>query len=221
MNSSKTIIFDFDSTFIKCETLDTLAKIIYQDSPDLEKILHSVEEATKASMEGKLSIHAALVARVKALNIKKQHVLAAIDYLQQQITDSFLRNFDFIKSQRADTFIFSGGFTEIIAPIVEPFHIPKHHIFANHFIYDQGHVVGIQDDCLLAHNFGKAEQFKRLNRSGSVYVIGDGATDAEIKTVGTQVKFYLFAENVFRENLKSQADKIIYDLDEFIKEEFF
>jgi D-3-phosphoglycerate dehydrogenase len=213
--TEQTIIFDFDSTFVKCETLDSLVKIIYHDSPDLDKITREIESATHASMSGMLSIHEALVSRVKALQIEKQHVLALIDHLKQQVSESFLKNRAFIEANASDIFVFSGGFSEVIIPVVADFNIPADQVFANRFVYDANKVIGIEEDCPLAHNFGKAKQLDALNRSGLVYILGDGATDAEMKTAGEHVKFYLYAENILRENLIEKADKVIYSLDEF------
>lgn len=216
--TQQTIIFDFDSTFVKHETLDSLVKIIYQDSPDLDRITAKIEAATHASMGGKLSIHDALVSRVQALNIKKQHVVTVTEYLKQQVSDSFLKNREFIKSNASDIFIFSGGFSGIIIPVVADFNIPASQVFANTFVYDADNVIGIEEDCLLAHNFGKAKQLSALERTGAVYVLGDGATDAEMKTAGNHVNFYLYSENILRKNLIKNADRVIYSLDEFINE---
>lgn len=218
MTPQKTLIIDFDSTFISCETLDTLASIIYQDSDDLAKISAMVANSTKACMAGKISIYESLVSRVKWLKIHKQHVQAVIDFLSQKITASFIRNRAFLQNNAEDIFIFSGGFSEIIIPIVAEFHIPSTHVFANRFIYSNDKVIGIDESCLLAHNNGKAKQLEDLHRSGDVYVIGDGITDAEIKNAHAQVFFYLFTENVLRKNLVSKADKVIASLDEFISD---
>ncbi len=214
----KTIILDFDSTFINCETLDTLAHIIYQHSAELTRIVTAVEAATNATMAGEMGIHESLVSRIKMLNIQKKHVLAGIDYLRQKVSDSFIRNKIFIQDHADDIFIFSGGFSEIIIPIVADFNIASTHVFANNFIYSGDLVTNIDENCLLAHNFGKAKQLEMLNRSGKVFVIGDGATDAEIKAMHPQVRFYLYTENVFRKNLANSADKIISSLAEFVEE---
>ena len=48
-----------------------------------------------------------------------------------------------------------------------------------------------------------------LNPNNNIFVIGDGATDAEIKTMHQEVTFYLYTENVFRKRLEDSADKII------------
>lgn len=211
-----TLILDFDSTFIKCETLDTLVKIIYHDSNELPAILHRIESETKASMAGTLSIHDSLVSRVKALKIRKDHIIQVIEFLKTQISDSIFKNADFIEENAENIFIFSGGFKEIIIPVVKDFGIPPTQVFANEFTYDHDAVTGIDSECLMAHNFGKAKQLALLKRTGQVDVLGDGATDAEIKTQSDSVKFYLFAENILRENLVDKADKVIYSFDEYL-----
>lgn len=218
MPQQKTFIIDFDSTFINCETLDTLASIIYQDSEELPKISAMIANATNACMAGEVGIHESLVSRVKILKIQKQHVLAAVDLLRQQITTSFVRNRAFIEDNAKDIFIFSGGFSEIIIPIVAEFHIPSSNVYANRFIYSDNKIIGIDESCLLAHNNGKAKQLENLQRADNVYVIGDGVTDAEIKNAHAHVTFYLFTENVFRKNLVNRADKVIGSLDEFISD---
>ncbi len=115
-------------------------------------------------------------------------------------------------------YIVSGGFKEIIEPIVKEYGIPRKNIFANEFMYDSnGYINGINEESLLSHSDGKIRATKTLNLSNGGYVIGDGSTDLEIKTVEGIKAFICFTENVDRKTVSSKADYIASNFHEVIK----
>ena len=112
----------------------------------------------------------------------------------------------------------SGGFKEIIEPIVKEYGISRKNIFANEFMYDSnGYINGINEESLLSHSDGKIRATKTLNLSNGGYVIGDGSTDLEIKTVEGVKAFICFTENVDRKAVSNKADYIASDFHEVIK----
>jgi D-3-phosphoglycerate dehydrogenase len=188
-------------------------------------------------MGGQYSFNEALLERIKYLGLKREHISAAIERLKQEITPSFKKNQQLLKQFSNHIYIFSGGFEEVIIPIAAEFDIPPHQIYANRFIdaKDNDTVIHIDTHRLMTHGDGKSKQLIKLMsedlhnngsdvaynvsaKATSVYVIGDGSTDAITKKTGFVTKFYLFAENIYRETVAKDADKIIYSLDEFIED---
>lgn len=212
-------IIDFDSTIIKTEGLDELAKIVLKENPKKEDILAQIQQITNLGMEGKMGFTESLRKRLSFLQINKSHIEKLVKVLRKQLTSSVLRNKKFFKSNNGHIYIISGGFMEYIAPVVEKIGISQSKILANSFKFDKkGSVTGIDETNPLSKTGGKIKTVKNLNLAGEVIVIGDGYTDLEIKQSGIADYFYAFTENVSRENVTQKADKIIKSFDEFLFE---
>jgi D-3-phosphoglycerate dehydrogenase / 2-oxoglutarate reductase len=210
-------IIDFDSTFTKVEALDELAAIALQQHPQQQQVVQQIQDITLQAMAGTLPFDQALQQRLQLLNANTSHITVLIDKLKLLITDSFVRNAEFIKQNAQHIYIVSGGFKEYILPIVTPLGILPHQVFANTFITDiQGNIIGHDANNLLAQHQGKVKLLQQLNLQGHISVIGDGFTDYELKQAGLADAFYLFIENVNRDGLVPLADHVINSLDEFL-----
>ena len=208
-------IIDFDSTFIKNESLDILFEI--SDSNNNDKI-REIKKITDLGMNGHISFSKSLKRRIKLLEASRKDIDKAVNNIRLNISDSFEKNSDFIRKNRTKIYLVSSGFHEIIDPIAEEFNIIKNHIYANNFVFDDNEIVtGFDDKNVLSMDKGKVEIVKNLNLDGTIHVIGDGYTDYEIKKEGFADYFYLFVENIKRESLINNADFLVKSLDQFIK----
>ncbi len=217
MIPNKYFIIDFDSTFTKVEAFDVLAEICLSDNPQRESIQKQIAEITNQGMDGSLSLRESIARRIELLSPHQKHLSHLVEKLKSLVTDSFLRNKDFFNTYTDHVYIVSNGFREFIEPVVTEFGIKKENVLANEFLFDDtGKVIGFDTENPLSANNGKAEQIKRLNLDGDIYVIGDGYTDYEIKHSGLANKFYAFTENIERERVVMKADHITPSLDEFL-----
>jgi D-3-phosphoglycerate dehydrogenase len=217
MKLNKYFVIDFDSTFTKVEALDVLADISLKDHPEKEKRKKQIVDITNQGMDGSISFRESLEKRLNLLSPSKQHIEPLISVLKGKVSESFKRNREFFTNYSDNIYIISNGFREFIEPIVTEFGIKEENILANEFRFDtEGRVIGFDTDNPLSSNNGKVEQLKRLNLPGDVYVIGDGYTDYEIKNSGLANKFYVFTENVERENILNKGDHITPSLDEVL-----
>jgi D-3-phosphoglycerate dehydrogenase len=193
------IIIDFDSTFIKIESLDELLKTTSERNKDS---LIKIQKLTDMGMNGEISFQKSLSERIKLLNSNKNDLDIVIDIINKNVSDSFKKNKKFINENNDKIIIISGGFYELIYPVVSKFGIKKENIFANTFIYDKdGKIIGVDKNNPLSKNNGK---------------VGDGYTDYEIKKYGHANKFYLFIENIKRKNILDKGDFLLKSLDDFI-----
>lgn len=206
-------VIDFDSTFIKTESLDELFRI----SNPIDKDLHEkINKITSDGMEGKLSFSQSLSNRIEILNANKDDIKKTINEIRDKISDSFKSNKDFFKKNKEYIYIVSSGFHEIIDPIVLNYHIPKKNIYANNFFFDgNGKIIGFDKKNPLSKTKGKVEIIKNLKLNGTIHVLGDGYTDFEIKKDGYADYFYLFIENIKRESLTKNADFLVKSFDHF------
>ena len=204
------LIIDFDSTFIRDETLDEIAKLI-SDSSQKDKIY----DLTNQAMEGKIDFRQALKKRVELLKIHKKDINTIITVLEKRVSSSFIKNKNRLRSISDRIYIVSGGFKEIIAPIVKEFGIDNANIFANEFTYDnKGFITGVDDRSLLSYSDGKIRALKEIDITSGAYVIGDGSTDLEMRQVKDVSAFICFIENINRLSVSNQADYIASNLDE-------
>ena len=108
------IIFDFDSTFIKDETLDEIAKYKSKTSNLSGKSAEDIIHITNLAMEGSIEFSEALKKRIKLLNLNKTDIVKISEYLKSRISPSFIEHKDNIRSNSDNIYIISGGFREII-----------------------------------------------------------------------------------------------------------
>ena len=211
------IIIDFDSTFITEESLDELAKYKLRDQPDSQTILNKIKSLTNAGMNGDIPFKQSLDERMEVLNLNRSDINSVSKILSECVTPSFTKNKSFFIENNNKIIILSGGFKELIVPIVDDFGILSSNVFANDFIYNSSEqITGINQDNIMSKNGGKVKQSKLLSIHGTVHVIGDGYTDYEIKLDGPATHFFAFTENVERKNICELADLTLSNFDDYI-----
>lgn len=216
------LIIDFDSTFITKEGLDVLAEVALMDLPDKEVRLAQIKTLTNQGMEGKLSLSESLAKRLNFLGAHKRHIAGAVSFLQQNITPSFLRNKAFFAENKDSIFIISGGFKELVIPVVALLGIPKKQVFANTFVLDANeNIVGVDIENPLSRNGGKAQVVQTLGFEGEFVILGDGMTDLEIRDAIPGSIFVAFTENVAREAIIQKADVVADSFDVFLQGKHF
>ena len=67
-------VIDFDSTFIKVEALDELAKISLDGQINKNEIVHQIESITNKGMSGEMPFSESLTERVELLHANKTHI---------------------------------------------------------------------------------------------------------------------------------------------------
>jgi len=207
-------IIDYDSTFIKVESLDELSKISNKSDTNSHK---KISEITRLGMEGKISFSESLNRRIKLINCDIDDINKTIKVLNKQVSDSFKKNISFLKNNSESIYIVSSGFHELIDPIVMKYGIKRENIYANRFLYNKKKIIGYDKKNPLSLSQGKVKLVRKLDLKGVIHVIGDGYTDFEIKKEGLASYFYLFTENIKRESIVKSADYLLKSLDQFIK----
>ena len=211
------IIIDFDSTFIIKESLDELAHFTLGKDQKKSESLAQIKSFTRAGMGGEIPFDISLQSRVELLNTFKKDIQSITKIFSKEVTPSFERNISFIQKYASRIFIISGGFKEMILPIVSEYGISSRQVFGNEFIYNSDDkVIGLDKNNLMSENRGKTKLVKSLQLSGNIDVIGDGFTDYEIKKSGYATRFYAFIENINRINVSELADGVLESFDDYI-----
>lgn len=212
------LIIDFDSTFVTVESLDELAHIVLKDNPESTQRLETIRAITRAGMEGSIPFDESLSKRLKLLNINQKDIHAATIVLAKKVTPSFKRNKQFLMENAQNILIISGGFYEMIIPIVSEYGILEDQVFANKFVYKgTSRIAHVDSQNIMAQSGGKVAQANALGLAGEIHVIGDGYTDYQIKSEGPAKKFFAFIENIRRNSVCEVADVVLSNIDDYIK----
>ncbi|MGB3618929.1 MAG: phosphoglycerate dehydrogenase [Catalinimonas sp.] len=215
--TAATYIIDFDSTFTQVEGLDELALISLRSHPEAAERTAEIKRITDQGMEGELSFAESLERRLNLLEARRDHLPELVAALRERVSPSFQRNQAFFEQHADQILVISSGFREFVEPIVTEMGVHPERVYANTFAYDgEGRVVGVDRDNLLSQDNGKVKLLRTLDLDGTVYVLGDGYTDYEIREAGLADKFYAFTENVRREKVLAKADHEAPNLEEFL-----
>ena len=206
--NQKTLFIDFDSTFVKVETIDELAKLSLKNDPSSEHKIRMITHITNQAMCGEIDFSTALEHRLQILSLTSASIKEITSQIASQISDSFKANKDTIKEYSDDIWIISGGFSQIISPIVEPYGISKDHILANKFLFEGDRVIGCDRSNPLFQNKGKIKAIESIETSKERVMVGDGYTDLEVYLEGGVEHFICYTENVNRQRVVEQSKYI-------------
>lgn len=216
-SAPRNLIFDFDSTLVRVESLDELAAIALRGKGDTSERTAEIRNITNLGMEGKIPFSESLSRRMALFSATRDDVHELVRLLRASLTESVARNIDFFKTQRDHVYVISSGFREYIAPISEMLGIMDSHIISNTLLFDSGGVITGPDlNNPLMGKRGKSVAVKSLGLLGTIYVVGDGYTDYEVREDGTADIFVAFTENVARPAVIEKADYRAATMEEFL-----
>lgn len=217
MSASSFLVFDFDSTLVRIETLEALGDIALTGHPEAAELRAQIAHLTDQAMNGDLPFGEALRRRLALLPLTRDHVQTLASRILEEGTPSVRRNLRFFKENVGRILILSGGFREIIAPIAERIGVAPEHVFCNDLVYDaEGRVIGVDDANPLSQADGKPAVIRSLGLQAPVVMIGDGWNDVEVKLAGAADRFYAFTEIVRRERVVEAADAEARSIDELL-----
>lgn len=205
--SHNSLIFDFDSTLIKVESLELLFEHYLLDHPNKNQILQQIKSITDQGMSGQIGFHESISRRLQLLKAHHNQITEVAQLIKSQhITRSIFRNKHFFQKHSEHIFVISGGFDELTLPTTRFLGIQDDHVFTNQFTYDtQNLVTGLNINNPLSQNQGKIKQLKLLDLPKPIIAIGDGYTDLELFLNHQVDNFILFTENIARSNLINQS----------------
>ena len=181
--SKRIVMLDMDSTLIEQEVINLLGQAAGKSS--------EIEEITDKAMAGDLDFKAALIERVSLLKGLDHNILSQVRD-QISLTKGAKKLVDELHQQGHKVGVVSGGFIEVIEPILKSLEIDFYR--ANKLKIQDGVLTGEIDGPLIDSHAKRMalEEFavQEQVRLEQTVAIGDGANDLEmIKAAGLGIAF--------------------------------
>lgn len=210
MLDSKIIFFDCDSTLSSIEGIDELARGAGAD------ISQKIEEMTKASMEGKISLDSIFARRLEIIKPSVEDVSRVAELYLKTVEPSAKRVIASLKKDGWVPVIVSGGYLQAIVPLAQYLGIDFVEAVELFFNAD-GTYLDFDRSYPTTRSGGKPEIVSKFLVQYSplqTVAVGDGVSDLETKAV---VNLFIgFGRYAVREKVQAESDNFIYDLEELL-----
>ncbi|XP_056140293.1 phosphoserine phosphatase-like [Lampris incognitus] len=210
--NANAVCFDVDSTVIKEEGIDELAKFC--------GVGDAVAEMTRQAMGGSVSFRAALSERLSIIRCSREQVKKLITDHPPQLTPGIKELVDRLHQRGVKVFLISGGFHCIVEHVAAQLGIPSHHAYANRLkFYFNGEYAGFDESQPTAESGGKGKVVAHLKSNYGlqrVVMVGDGTTDMEACPPADA--FIGFGGNVVRHQVKERCTWYVTSFTELVKE---
>lgn len=206
IRNTNVVCFDVDSTVIREEGIDELAKYCGKGE--------EVARLTKEAMKGSMTFQDALRLRLNIIQPSQRQIQDFLKSHPSTLSPGIKEFVQRLRDANKSVYLITGGFDCLVGPIAEKFGIPLDHLFANklHFQFN-GQYAGFDVNQPTSKTGGKGEAINIIKRSLSgdvnVTMIGDGATDLEASPPADN--FIGYGGNVVREEVRNRAQYYITD----------
>jgi phosphoserine phosphatase len=198
------VIFDFDSTLVPCETLEELCKQALRDDPAGRREL---ERITDAGMDGSMSFETSLRRRLAIARPGREAVLELGHSLGTRATAGAAALVTDLQAAGHEVWIVSGGFRDLLLAAGGALGIPAARI---HGVGCRWAPDGSLEDLEADDGFviSKVEGLSRLAPvwPAPAVGVGDGATDLALREAGFVQHFVAYTEHARRPVVTAGAD---------------
>ncbi|XP_026327441.1 phosphoserine phosphatase isoform X2 [Hyposmocoma kahamanoa] len=204
------VCFDVDSTVIRDEGIDELAKFCGKGD--------EVRRLTAEAMGGNMTFQEALKKRLDIIRPSVVQIQEFLNKFPTHLTPGISELVRLLHERGVPVYLVTGGFRCLIEPVAIQLGIPVSNVFANRLkFYFNGEYAGFDENEPTSRSGGKGLVIRRLkdqHRYERIIMIGDGATDAEASPPADG--FIGFGGNVVRDEVKRRAAWYVTDFQELI-----
>jgi HAD superfamily phosphoserine phosphatase-like hydrolase len=194
-----TVVFDFDSTLVACESLEEVLSARLDGRPDL---VEKVREITELGMAGKISFDESLGRRLAIVPPRRQDIRRFGKAAHCRLTPGIAELVAELHARRVGVSIVSGTTRELMLPVAKRLKIPARRVHGVRPRWGKdGRFLGLRPDDAFVKSkaLGVAEISKRWSRPR--IAVGDGATDLALLRAGAVDRFVAFTEHARRKAL--------------------
>ena len=196
-----TIIFDFDSTLITCESLEE----IYKEKQIEENLLDQIKQITSQGMSGSISFLDSLKKRLSLASVCHDDFTVFGKNAIKFLTPGIKELIHDLSERSVDIWVLSGAVRDAMKPLAHHLGIPEDHLLGIElqWTYD-GHYAGIDEAKPINRSKWEGAQSIASLWTSPKVAVGDGITDFALFEHGLVDHFIVFTQNVRR---KAVLDK--------------
>ncbi len=204
------LILDFDSTLVPCESLELVLARARALSPAESA---EIERITREGMAGRLTFRASLEQRLAVARPRCQDVLEVGDDLAGRVTDGAAEVVVATQAAGHRVVIVSGAFRDAALQAAGRIGIPPEDVYAVCPRWlDEGAFAGFDDGDLFATSKVAGVRAIDPPLPRPAVVVGDGATDADLRDAGLADRFVAYTEHVRRAPVVARADATVENM---------
>lgn len=223
-----TIIFDFDSTIIRVESLDEIIRIALEDGGFSDgqrtSVMTEIERITNLGMAGEIDLSESIARRLASASVHQKHVRMFCERLSSG--DLFVPGMpELIRALLKDgqqVMVISGGLLGCLNAVAPLLTLLPQHLYANTYtVDDRGIVMNVDHTNPLSTTSGKSVLIKQLKEKGIIagrsIIVGDGMSDFRPFEQGSVDAFIGFGGVVKREEVAKRAPKFVENVVDLAK----
>ncbi|MFQ5729860.1 MAG: HAD-IB family phosphatase [Waddliaceae bacterium] len=188
-----TVIFDFDSTIISCESLE---KILEKKLAHQPEVLDRIKQITEEGIRGEIPFSESLDQRLKLAAPTRKDAIAFGEEAIKWLTPGVETLISDLKRERVDIWMISGGIQESLEAIGEKLGISGSQVQGVKLLWDaKGNFSGIDEaDPFSRSKFAGVQKLAR-NWNSPTIGIGDSMSDYHLYEKGAVSHFILFTQH--------------------------
>ncbi len=187
-----TVVFDFDSTLIDCESLEEILAVRLRERPELEQELRAI---TALGMEGALSFRESLARRLALAAPTLAEVKAFGLHAIARLTPGMAGLIADLRGRGVAVAIISGGLREAIVPCAHFLGLDDAAVGAVRLRFaDDGSFLGIDPDDPFSLSKSLGASALSASWSRPRIAVGDGMTDLNLQRDGLVDHFIAFTQ---------------------------
>ena len=212
------VFIDFDSTLVTVEGLDVLATVIGSSRPPDERddLESRVRDLTQRAMAGDVSFQEALATRLGWLRPRKADIDRARTIVSAALEPTALDTVSALGAAGLEVHVLSGGVRDLVLPASLAAGIEAGRVHCNDLRFVDDEAPGVDIANPLAHDDGKAAVVRSLAKPEEAVIVGDGATDLEVRDRGAARWFVAHVGIANRPAIAAHADHVIHRLAELV-----
>ncbi len=201
------IAFDVDSTLLRVESLDLAVEKALTGAPEERASREQLHALTAGGMSGKIALRDSLETRIALARMDRPLVTEVAELLRKRVTPGMKPALAALRAQGDELHAVSGGFLDLLEPVLGDLGFSRGHVHANRFVYEADRVTGLDEDIPLSRNGGKIEILQVIGAGAEeTIMVGDGMTDFEAFEGGAADRFIGFGVVVQREIVLAAAE---------------
>jgi phosphoserine phosphatase len=208
------VVLDVDSTMTRVEGIEWLAT---RRGPDISR---QVADMTEQAMIGAVALDDVYGKRLALVRPSRDDVSALAAAYGAAVVPGVREALSILKAYGIEITVVSGGIRQAVVPFIDSLGVSEDRVHAVSIEFTaDGHYAGFDTRSPLARRDGKPEVVRGLTLARPVLALGDGSTDAELKTHLSRGRsavdsFAAFVGVAARPSVVAVADYVVHRFDE-------